>query len=61
MRNLIFLIIFLLGILSLHTSGNVHLGSIKENGKVGIQMFLLGLVLIAIGLLGIYFSNSKKE
>lgn len=61
MRNIIFITLLLIGILLIISADSVHTGSIRENGRIGLDMFFKGLLFLvaAFGFLIIF--KSKKD
>lgn len=61
MSKIIFTIIIIIGVLLIFSSNSMRTGSIQENGKIGLDMIFKGLILIGVGLLGLWLFKKKSE
>jgi hypothetical protein len=61
MRNTLFIIFILIGIILMTAAGSVHTGSIRENGRIGLDMFLKGLLFLGIAFIILILFRSKKN
>jgi hypothetical protein len=60
MRNLIFIILLIIGLLLIISADSVHTGSIRENGRIGLDMFFKGLLFVGIAFIVLLVFKSKK-
>jgi hypothetical protein len=61
MRNIIFIILLLIGLLLIVSADSVHTGSIRENGKIGLDMFFKGILFVGAAIVFLIMFKSKKD
>jgi hypothetical protein len=60
MRNLVFIFLLLIGIGLIISADDVHTGSTRENGRIGLDMFFKGILIIGGAFLFLRIFGSRK-
>lgn len=61
MRNIILFTLLIIGFLLIFSAGSVHTGSVRENGRIGLDMLFKGILFIGAAFVVLLIFRSKKD